>query len=605
MNSIDDFAGHWLAWIGSSSWQLAVLIVVVGLITAVAQRVGLSARFRHALWLLVLLKVFLPPGLASPVSIGSWVVGPVVHRTQAWRASDELQRDSSQSLTAANDLEIAAVEAADDTRTPGIGTTIELLVSQLHSWRMALMAAWAVGCLLFWIVVARRYMRLQKLLAPANPIEEGPIRIAFEKIAMQLKLHSVPELVAAEMIGSPFLFGVLRPKVVVPQRLVDELTESELRSVLAHELVHWQRGDTWIGWVQVIAQSILWFHPFIWWANSQLRHERECACDEAVLLERQASPADYGESLIRVLTRVQGRSLVAGSLVGIFERGAKLQERLENIMNCELVRKRFDWSSRAALSVLAILLLPMAPPASQNQAEGAPDAKRGVGGEQVAPQIVSTVPKIGSIDVSPDLKAISVTFDRDMGNGMSWTGGPPLFPPIDNSRKPGWTDARTCALPVKLEKGTFYRLGINSSTHLNFSSREGVPAEPVTIFFTTEGASQDVQKQAEAPTIVKLDPVNGAMDVDPNTKELRVTFNMPMGSGMSWVGGGPQFPKIPQGGKGSWSADELTCTLPVTLEPGHDYELGLNSSRFTNFQSKAGVPLKPVVYKFRTRAAKQ
>jgi hypothetical protein len=84
--------------------------------------------------------------------------------------------------------------------------------------------------------------------------------------------------------------------------------------------------------------------------------------------------------------------------------------------------------------------------------------------------------------------------------------------------------------------------------------------------------------------------------------ELKVTFDVPMGGGMSWTGGGEQFPKLPEGKQASWSADELTCTLPVKLEPGHDYQLGLNSPRFKNFQSKAGVPLEPVVYKFHTTA---
>ena len=49
------------------------------------------------------------------------------------------------------------------------------------------------------------------------------------------------------------------------------------------------------------------------------------------------------------------------------------------------------------------------------------------------------------------------------------------------------------------------------------------------------------------------------------------------------------------------SADGLTCTLPVSLEPNHDYRLGLNCPSFQNFQSKWGVPLEAVVYEFHTR----
>ena len=61
----------------------------------------------------------------------------------------------------------------------------------------------------------------------------------------------------------------------------------------------------------------------------------------------------------------------------------------------------------------------------------------------------------------------------------------------------------------------------------------------------------------------------------------------------------PQFPETPQDKKASWSKDGLTCTLPVTSSP-RDYQLGINSPSHTNFQSQWGVPLAPVVYRFRT-----
>ena len=80
-----------------------------------------------------------------------------------------------------------------------------------------------------------------------------------------------------------------------------------------------------------------------------------------------------------------------------------------------------------------------------------------------------------------------------------------------------------------------------------------------------------------------------------------MTFNMPMGGGMSWTGGGPEFPEIPEGKSPKWSADGKTCKLPVSLKSGQAYRLGLNSRSHNNFQSAAGVPLEPVVYMFQTR----
>src|ERR1039457_4647873 len=99
-----------------------------------------------------------------------------------------------------------------------------------------------------------------------------------------------------------------------------------------------------------------------------------------------------------------------------------------------------------------------------------------------------------------------------------------------------------------------------------------------------------------------MKPPMGSQDVSPDLKELRVTFNVPMGGGFSWTGGGPEFPTIPEGKKPSWTEDHKTCVLPVELKPNAQYRLGLNSPSYKNFHSASGVPLEPVVYTFKTSA---
>lgn len=230
-----------------------------------------------------------------------------------------------------------------------------------------------------------------------------------------------------------------------------------------------------------------------------------------------------------------------------------------------------------------------------DSASDAPEQRGGV------PQVVATWPAVGAVDVDPAKSEIIVIFDRDMGRGMSWTGGGPEFPPIAEGKRPVWRDRRTCVLPVKLDKGQYYRVGINSDSFQNFQSTQGVPVRPSAIYFVTQGASEELKNRVRRPEIVSLTPPNGAKDVDPGLREIRVTFNVPMGEGCSWVGGGANFPTIPPGKRPSWSADGKTCVLPVELKPGWDYRLGLNSASFKNFATAAGVPLEPVVYTFRTR----
>jgi hypothetical protein len=256
----------------------------------------------------------------------------------------------------------------------------------------------------------------------------------------------------------------------------------------------------------------------------------------------------------------------------------------------------------AAITVFAGLAMVTLTNAQSPAGAGTPaTAKAGTDGEQGPPQIVATSPHVGETDVDPALTEITVTFDRDMGGGSSWTGGGPNYPPSPEGKKAQWRDKRTCVLPVKLDAGHYYRVGINSQSFQNFRSAKGVPAQPSVIYFTTKGAGQDLKSKTAKPQIVGLVPKNGTTDVDPKLNEIQVTFNVEMGGGFSWTGGGSDFPKIPEGKKPSWSADHKACVLPVELEPGKTYRFGLNSPSHKNFQSAGGVPLDPVTITFKTR----
>jgi len=212
------------------------------------------------------------------------------------------------------------------------------------------------------------------------------------------------------------------------------------------------------------------------------------------------------------------------------------------------------------------------------------------------PRIVQTIPLVGAKDVEPSLKEIVVVFDQDMAGGFSWTGGGDVYPKL--SGKPFWRDPRTCVLPVSLEPGKFYRVGINSKSHQNFRSKQGVPTPPTAVYFTTTGAPGSAVAALAPPRIVGLVPGNGAKGVSPSTAELRVTFDQEMSGGFSWTGGGENYPETT--GRPFWTEDKKTCVLPVKLKPNWSYRLGLNSVSHVNFQSAKGIPLAPVLYTFET-----
>ncbi len=235
---------------------------------------------------------------------------------------------------------------------------------------------------------------------------------------------------------------------------------------------------------------------------------------------------------------------------------------------------RSNLSVRSAAMILAILLAPLVY-------------------AQEAPRVVEMFPVNGDMDVNPSITQMRVTFDQDMGPGYSWVGSGSRFP--KTSGEPYWLNSRTCAVAVALAADSDYELWINSDRFTKFASVSGTPAKWIHWQFRT-GRARPVE-EPPAPRVASLSPADGASDVIPGATELKVTFDRPMQMSVSFIGGGPKFPRV--AGNPRW-LDPQTVVLPVLLSAGHSYELGLSSASHMNFKSVEGGALAPVSWRFST-----
>jgi hypothetical protein len=100
-----------------------------------------------------------------------------------------------------------------------------------------------------------------------------------------------------------------------------------------------------------------------------------------------------------------------------------------------------------------------------------------------APTVIKAIPDNGATDVNPAITELRITFDQPMDQGgFSFVGGGPNFP---GSGRAHWIDDRTCVMPITLKPSHQYALSINSVTFQNFRSKQGEPATPYPIVFST------------------------------------------------------------------------------------------------------------------------
>ena len=131
----------------------------------------------------------------------------------------------------------------------------------------------------------------------------------------------------------PGIFGVLRPVLLWPEAISFHLDDAQLEAVLAHEAAHVRRRDNLTSLFHMLVEATFWFHPLVWWMESQLVKERERACDEEVLL--LCPPQAYAESILKVCELCIESPLTCVS--GIT--GAALKRRVVQIMTAAAARK--------------------------------------------------------------------------------------------------------------------------------------------------------------------------------------------------------------------------------------------------------------------------
>src|SRR5262249_15029310 len=87
-------------------------------------------------------------------------------------------------------------------------------------------------------------------------------------------------LLVSSDTDSPSVTGWLRPIILLPLSAIAGLTPDQLEAVLAHELAHIRRHDYLVNLLQMAAETVLFYHPAVWWISARIRHERDLCCDD-------------------------------------------------------------------------------------------------------------------------------------------------------------------------------------------------------------------------------------------------------------------------------------------------------------------------------------
>ena len=244
-------------------WQGALLGLAVAVVLWLCRRRSANARYAVA-----------SGGLAALLA------APVVTAAVLWQAARGTDSFIYPDRTA--------------TRTPGNGSNgghalvardpMYAFHARLAAALPGVVAVWLAGVSLLLVRMGGGLWRVRRLheaglAAPASRWQE-----VAAQLASRLGLPDAVRVVESRLVGTPTVVGWMRPIILLPVAALTNLTPAQVEAILAHELAHIRRHDYLVNLLQSLGETVLFYHPAVWWVSGRIRAEREHCCDDVALV---------------------------------------------------------------------------------------------------------------------------------------------------------------------------------------------------------------------------------------------------------------------------------------------------------------------------------
>lgn len=221
---------------------------------------------------------------------------------------------------------------------------------------------WVIGVLVMSCWNLGGWLAVQQLrILGAQPANEASQRM-LRNLCGRMEITRPVRLLQSVMARTPMVVGVLRPMILAPAAAFSDLSIAELEAILAHELAHVRRHDYLVNLLQSLVETLLFYHPAIWWISRQIRAERENCCDD-IAVSLMHDRGTYARALASVASvRVPWLAPAAA--------GGKLLPRLRRILGLPPIYSRPSprWVAGLLLvTCLGISLVSQLPAATNEQ----------------------------------------------------------------------------------------------------------------------------------------------------------------------------------------------------------------------------------------------
>ncbi len=216
-----------------------------------------------------------------------------------------------------------------------------------------LILLWLGGVVFFSLRLMSGWVYAQRMKTRGvRPMEDGWQR-TLKRLCQQLRIARPVRLLESAMAPVPMAIGWLRPIILIPAGALTGLTQQQLEAIIAHELAHIRRHDYLINLLQAVIETLLFYHPAVWWVSRRIRDERELCCDDLAV-------AVCGDALTYARALFEMEQIRAASpQLAVAANGGMLMNRIERLVGRQTQRDN-RFAGMFACMIASVVLVSVA-----------------------------------------------------------------------------------------------------------------------------------------------------------------------------------------------------------------------------------------------------
>jgi beta-lactamase regulating signal transducer with metallopeptidase domain len=215
-----------------------------------------------------------------------------------------------------------------------------------------LVIAWVAGVILLTIRLVGAWWRLRRLLTrDVWPLVDRWATLT-SHMCDAFDVHRKVQFLESRLADVPVVISWLRPVVLVPTSIMTNLTPAEVEALLAHELAHIRRRDDVVNLLQTVIETLLFYHPAVWWLSARLRQEREHCCDD-LAAEMIGDRVIYSRALMAAAQLATSRP----ERLAVAANGGKLVVRIRRLLGRTAIGPVQPQSRWPVVAILLLMML--------------------------------------------------------------------------------------------------------------------------------------------------------------------------------------------------------------------------------------------------------